>query len=56
MSFWHFAILKDIADYEALLDDNRIWRLRTENVGVVSKEQAMNWGCIGDVKRKWRKI
>ncbi|ATE68221.1 NADH-quinone oxidoreductase subunit D [Campylobacter jejuni] len=31
----------DLKDYEDLLDDNRIWRLRTENVGVVTKEQAL---------------
>lgn len=41
----------DIKDYEALLDDNRIWRARTENVGVVTKEQALEWGCSGVVLR-----
>ena len=42
---------KDIKDYEDLLDDNRIWRLRMENVGLVSKEQALNWGCSGVLLR-----
>ena len=41
----------DIKTYETLLDDNRIWRLRTENVGVVTKEQALNWGCSGVMLR-----
>ncbi len=41
----------DLKDYEDLLDDNRIWRLRTENVGVVTKEQALNWGCTGVMLR-----
>ncbi|WP_291950436.1 NADH dehydrogenase (quinone) subunit D [Campylobacter sp.] len=41
----------DIKDYEALLDENRIWRARTENVGVVTKEQALNWGCSGIMLR-----
>lgn len=27
------------------------WRLRTENVGVVTKEQALNWGCTGVMLR-----
>ncbi|HEG5303392.1 TPA: NADH-quinone oxidoreductase subunit D, partial [Campylobacter jejuni] len=43
--------LNDLKDYEDLLDDNRIWRLRTENVGVVTKEQALNWGCTGVMLR-----
>ncbi len=41
----------DLKDYEDLLDGNRIWRLRTENVGVVTKEQALNWGCTGVMLR-----
>lgn len=48
----HFAIISnDLKDYEDLLDNNRIWRLRTENVGVVTKEQALNWGCTGVMLR-----
>lgn len=47
----------DITDYEALLDENRIWLLRTQNVGVVSKEQAISCGCSGVMLRasgyKW---
>lgn len=43
--------LNDVKDYETLLDDNRIWRLRTEGIGVVSKEQALNWGCSGVMLR-----
>lgn len=41
----------DIADYEALLDKNRIWRMRLENVGVMSAEQAQSWGCSGPMLR-----
>lgn len=42
---------KDIDDYEALLTDNRIWRMRLEGVGYVSKEQALSWGCSGVILR-----
>ncbi len=38
---------KNIADYEGLLDKNRIWKMRLENVGVISKEDAISWGCSG---------
>jgi len=41
----------DIADYEGLLDQNRIWKMRLEDVGVVSPEQAQNWGCSGPMLR-----
>lgn len=41
----------DLKDYEDLLDDNRIWRMRTEDVGTITKEQAMNWGCTGVMLR-----
>ena len=44
-------------DYEALLDANRIWKMRLENVGVLSPEMAMSWGCSGIMLRgsgiKW---
>ena len=36
-----------IADYEALLKNNPIWLDRTKDVGVVSAEQAMDWGMTG---------
>lgn len=41
----------DIADYEGLLDQNRIWRMRLEGVGVVTPEQAQAWGCSGPMLR-----
>jgi NADH-quinone oxidoreductase subunit D len=36
-----------IADYEALLKNNPIWLERTKEIGVVSAEQAMDWGLTG---------
>ncbi len=42
---------KNIADYEGLLDQNRIWKMRLEDVGIISKEDAISWGCSGIVLR-----
>jgi NADH-quinone oxidoreductase subunit D len=48
---------QNIKDYEDLLDTNRIWRMRMENVGVISQEMALSWGCTGPMLRasgfKW---
>ncbi|PSM52163.1 NADH:quinone oxidoreductase I, chain D [Campylobacter blaseri] len=44
-------ILTGIKDYEDLLNSNRIWLLRTQDVGVVSKEMALSWGCSGVMLR-----
>ena len=41
----------NIKDYEDLLDKNRIWLMRMENVGVISKEMALSWGCSGVMLR-----
>ncbi|MCH9812380.1 MAG: NADH dehydrogenase (quinone) subunit D, partial [Epsilonproteobacteria bacterium] len=41
----------DIKDYEALLDQNRIWKMRLEDVGVLTSEDALNWGCTGPTLR-----
>ena len=37
----------DIADYEGLLDQNRIWKMRLEGVGIITPEMAQSWGCSG---------
>ncbi len=36
-----------INEYEGLLTENKIWRNRTENVGVISAEDAVNAGLSG---------
>jgi NADH dehydrogenase (ubiquinone) Fe-S protein 2 len=37
--------------------DNRLWRQRTTNIGVLSSEDALNFGCSGVMLRgsgiKW---
>ena len=40
-----------VDDYEALLTDNRIWKQRTVNIGVVSPERAMQLGFSGPMLR-----
>ena len=43
--------------YNALLQENRIWKMRLEDVGVISAEEALSWGCTGPMLRgsnvKW---
>ncbi len=40
-----------IDDYETLLTDNRIWKQRTVNIGVVSPERALQMGFSGPMLR-----
>ena len=39
------------------MTDNRLWRHRTTNIGILSAEDALNWGCSGVMLRgsgiKW---
>lgn len=46
-----------INEYETLLTQNIIWLKRTKEVGVISKEDAINWGVTGPTLRgsgvKW---
>ena len=37
--------------YEGLLTENRIWKMRLENVGVIPTEDALSWGCTGPMLR-----
>src|SRR6186713_1873735 len=42
---------KAIDEYETLLTDNRIWKQRTVNIGVVTPERAMALGFTGPMLR-----
>lgn len=42
---------KRIDEYEALLTDNRIWKQRNVNIGVVDPETALQWGFSGPMLR-----
>src|SRR5574344_1265384 len=48
---------KEIDNYEKLLNENRIWRMRLENVGVISEELAYEFAVSGVALRgsgiKW---
>ncbi len=41
----------NLADYEGLLDQNRIWKMRLEEVGKITPEMAQSWGCSGPMLR-----
>ena len=55
-SFLH-VLEKELETYEGLLTENRIWKMRLENVGVITPQMAKDWGCSGIVLRgsgiKW---
>ena len=40
-----------VDEYETLLTDNRIWKQRTVDIGIVTPEQALNWGFTGPMLR-----
>ncbi len=42
---------KRIEEYETLIDQNRIWLKRTKGIGVISAEEAINWGLSGPTLR-----
>ena len=42
---------KKIADMETLLSDNRIFKQRLVDIGLVSKQQALDWGFSGPMIR-----
>ncbi|AXH16174.1 NADH dehydrogenase (quinone) subunit D [Malaciobacter mytili] len=47
----------EVDKYEGLLTENRIWRMRLENVGIITPELAKSWGVSGVALRgsgiKW---
>lgn len=40
-----------ILQYETLIDKNRIWLQRTVGIGIISPEDAINWGLTGPTLR-----
>lgn len=50
---WDFTerFLARIADYETLLTDNRIWKLRTVDIGIIKPERAIALGFTGPMLR-----
>ncbi|OQR77639.1 NADH dehydrogenase-like [Tropilaelaps mercedesae] len=54
---WAKKYLQRLDEVEDLLTGNRIWRQRTIDIGVISAEDALDWGCSGVMLRgsgiKW---
>ena len=48
---WSKGFHKIINDIEDLLDENRIFKQRTVDIGVVSKKEALDWGFTGPMLR-----
>jgi len=50
---WDFTerFPKRVDDYETLLTDNRIWKQRTVDIGIVSPERAIDLGFTGPMLR-----
>lgn len=40
-----------VAEYETLIDQNRIWLQRTKGVGAISGKDALSWGLTGPTLR-----
>ena len=51
ISDWSEGFHKIINDIEGLLDENRIFKQRTVDIGVVSKKEALDWGFTGPMLR-----
>lgn len=51
MYAWADKVLKFIADMEGLLTENRIFKQRTVDIGIVSKKEALDWGFTGPMLR-----
>ncbi len=45
------GFISRVDEIDELLTSNRIWRQRLKNIGVLSLEDAMNWGCSGVLLR-----
>ncbi|MEM7072957.1 MAG: NADH-quinone oxidoreductase subunit D, partial [Pseudomonadota bacterium] len=48
---WAEAFPKFLADMEQLLNENRIFRQRSVDIGIISPDDAIAWGCTGPVLR-----
>jgi len=51
ISGWAERFPKILADLKELLTENRIFRQRTVDIGIVTKEEALDWGFSGPMLR-----
>jgi NADH dehydrogenase I D subunit len=52
-TLWQFTeeFPSKMDEYEVLIDQNRIWLQRTKGVGVLTAEEAVDWGMTGPMVR-----
>ncbi len=48
---WADGFPKFLADIETLLNNNRIFKQRSVDIGIISPDDAMDWGCTGPTLR-----
>ena len=51
ISAWNIALPKVLDDVESLLNENRVFKQRLVDIGIVTDEQALDWGFTGPVLR-----
>lgn len=51
MMEWAEQFPSALADLESLLSDNRIFKQRTVDIGIATKEEAIDWGFTGPMLR-----
>ena len=51
MYYFADSVLEFINDMESLLSENRIFKQRTVDIGIVSKREALDWGFTGPMLR-----
>ena len=51
MYAWADSVQKFINDMESLLTNNRIFKQRTVDIGIVTKKEALDWGFSGPMLR-----
>ena len=51
MYAYNETVPKFLDDIEGLVTDNRVFKQRTVDIGIISPEQALDWGCSGPVLR-----
>ena len=51
MYAYNETVPKFLDDIEGLVTDNRVFKQRTVDIGIISPEQALDWGCSGPILR-----
>lgn len=51
IAHWAEGFVKYLDDVDNLLSENRIWKQRTVDIGVVTEQQALDWGFSGPMLR-----